>query len=356
MVFMMSISILVGQKTNQIDSVSKIQLCLLLDVSGSMDGLISQAQNEIWKTISFLEGFEKDSLETVIEIAVISYGNIDHIETDHVNVISDFTDDIDVIAKALWLMKTGGSFEFCGSAIKNAMDSLSWAKENLFKCMIIAGNEPFDQGEIKFEESIKLAKENGVKLNTIYCGDRERGVYENWERASELGNGIFAHIDQQISSDEFKTPYDQSLIQFYYDYKSTFIDEDFGEEKLNQFDDKGEISPAFRDMIIYKFGRIKKEKDLIDKFEDSNWELDKFNASEIPSPWQNLDKRKLKFKLLEYSRMRNLYREGFEAFTQKVEDFLRITVQPKLSDKTLNLAMKEMILQQLIEYGYKEMK
>lgn len=48
-------SIAIGNNPIKTDSISKIQVCLILDVSGSMNGLLNQSQNEIWKTISFIE-------------------------------------------------------------------------------------------------------------------------------------------------------------------------------------------------------------------------------------------------------------------------------------------------------------
>lgn len=347
-------SLLCGQASHQPDSISRIQLCLLLDVSRSMDGLLSQAQNEIWKTISFLDRFEKDSLDTVIEIAVISYGNLAYAEQGHTRLISDFTSDIDELAKALVFIEAGGGNEFCGLAIQVAVDSLSWQGKSTFKCMIMAGNEAFDQGEVPYERSIGKATGQGIILNTIYCGQREIGIYENWQAPSQLGKGKFAHIDQDIDVDEFKTPYDYSLIQFYNDYRSTYLDQSVEQDNFIPFDAKGEVSPAFRDMIMYKFGRNKHARDLIDKFNDSNWELDEFSDEELPEHWRQLSKLQLKFKLLEYARKRNTYREGFETYRQKVEDFLRITIQPKLKDKTLNLALREMMSGQLIEFGFRE--
>lgn len=316
-----------------------------------MDGLLSQAQNEIWKTISFIEGFQKNDLQTVIEIAVISYGNLKYSENGHVKLVVDFTVDVDEVAEKLWLMAIGGENEYCGSAIKNALDSLSWEDKAIFKCIIMAGNEPFDQGVVNFEESILLATQKGILLNTIYCGRKEKGIYEKWEKASKLGNGIYANIDQGVTADEFRTPYDHTLIKFYFDYKSTYFDEK-KQERINQFNAKGVVPPVFRDSIIYKYGRIKKAKDIIDKFNESNWEINQFDNSEIPEMWRNLSPKELKFKLLEFSRKREAYAEGFETYTNKVEEFLKITVQPRLNNKTLNLAMSEMISKQLIEFGY----
>jgi hypothetical protein len=351
LISMLLASFIHGKKPIHTDSISKIQLCLILDVSGSMDGLLSQAQNEIWKTISFIEAFQKDDLKTVIEIAVISYGNLKYVENGHVKIVADFTVDIDKVAEKLWLMETGGGEEYAGSAIKNALDSLSWEDKGVFRCIIMAGNEPFDQGTVNFEESTLLATQKGIILNTIYCGEKEKGIYEKWEKAAKLGNGTYANIDQGIGIDKFKTPYDHTLIKFYYDYKSTYFDEK-KEERINRFDAKGEVSPAIRDMIIYKYGRMKKAKDIIDKFNESNWEINQLDNSEIPEIWRNLSPKDLKFKLLEFSRKRAAFAEGFETYQQKVEEFLRITVQPTLNNKTLNLAMSEMISKQLIAFGY----
>jgi len=353
---LLSSTVLRGQEIPEVEAVSKIQLCLILDVSGSMDGLLSQAQNEIWKTIAFLEGFEKDSLETRIEIGVISYGNQNYAENGHIRIISNFTSNIEEIATGLFLMETGGGNEYCGAVIKTAIDSLSWDNEQAFKCIIIAGNEPFDQGNVPFGEAIKMAIDRGIKLNAIYCGEREKGIFENWETAATLGKGQFANIDQDIDIETFKTPYDNTLVKFYYDLESTFLDGAVDEQKMKekQFDYKGEISPAFRDMIIYKFGRRKKEKDVIDQFNDNNWELDSINMEKIPEAWQGLDKKALKFKLLDLSRKRNTYEEGFQSYAQKVAEFLTITVQPTLKDKTLDLAMKEIMSRQLQDFGFKD--
>ena len=57
-----------GQNGHDVESEANIQICLILDVSGSMQGLISQAQNELWKTLSFVETFKKKGEKTHIEL------------------------------------------------------------------------------------------------------------------------------------------------------------------------------------------------------------------------------------------------------------------------------------------------
>ena len=347
-----SISILI--KGQPVDSVSKIQLCLILDVSGSMQGLLSQAQNEIWKTLTFIEKHQKDSLETVIEISVLSHGNAEYAASGHVKTIIDFTTDVDQVAEELFEIKVGGGNEYCGAAIKHGLDSLHWSTENIFRCMVIAGNESFVQGDVPFGDAITECRQKGILVNTIYCGSPNQAIHHEWDTAAHLGGGQFAMINQDIDIDEFKTPYDYNLLEFYFDYKSTYLMEEKEKRTWRQkyVSRSGEVSPAYRDMVMYKFLQRKKDPDLVDKFNESNWELDEFDLTEIPDRWKGLEKNRLKFKLLEMSRKRNMYEKGFRLYAEKVEEFLTITIAPQLQEKTLDLAMREMLSQQLASFGY----
>jgi len=49
-----------GQDLADTDSCIYIQLCLLLDVSGSMQGLLDQAKSQIWSCWNHVENFEKE--------------------------------------------------------------------------------------------------------------------------------------------------------------------------------------------------------------------------------------------------------------------------------------------------------
>ena len=54
---------------------AKIQLALLLDVSGSMNGLINQAQGQLWNLVNVLSTYQKKDIRPTIELALITYGN-----------------------------------------------------------------------------------------------------------------------------------------------------------------------------------------------------------------------------------------------------------------------------------------
>jgi len=76
------------------------------------------------------------------------------------------TDDLDRISEALFALSTSGGDEYCGQVINEAITRLDWSKEsNGYKAIFIAGNEPFTQGSVKYQESCKAAIERGIVVN-----------------------------------------------------------------------------------------------------------------------------------------------------------------------------------------------
>src|SRR6187549_709353 len=52
----------------------KIQVALLLDTSGSMDGLIDQAKSQLWRIVNELASAQRDGQTAQVEIALYEYG------------------------------------------------------------------------------------------------------------------------------------------------------------------------------------------------------------------------------------------------------------------------------------------
>jgi hypothetical protein len=53
----------------------KIQIAILLDSSNSMDGLIDQTKNQIWKVVNVLTDVTKNGETPTLEVALYHYGN-----------------------------------------------------------------------------------------------------------------------------------------------------------------------------------------------------------------------------------------------------------------------------------------
>ncbi len=338
------------------DSLSRIQLCLLLDVSGSMKGLLLQAQGQIWKTVSYLSQFHKDGYYPPVEVAVISFGHEGYADSGHIRLACPFTTDIDTLAEALFLMETGGGNEYCGHALQTAMDSLAWQEaDEGFKALFIAGNERFDQGSVDFRVACRRADSLQLRLNAFYCGDLEEGADFFWKEAAELGNGGFVTINQDLDIAEMKTPYDNKIATLYQSYRSTFS---LGQEKdpANygfQHREDGTINPIYRDMVLYKVLHEKKRHDLVEEFEKQNWDLKKIKPELIPEGLKPLSPQELGRYLLRKSQERAVTREALQLYSKKVEEYLAV-IQAGQEEKTLDLVVREMAAQQLVEKGYRK--
>jgi hypothetical protein len=55
------------------------------------------------------------------------------------------------------------------------------------------------------------AKNKGVIVNTIYCGDRLQGIKEHWNLLGECGNGSFTNINSDAKPEDIPTPYDSTF-------------------------------------------------------------------------------------------------------------------------------------------------
>jgi hypothetical protein len=192
----------------------KIQAAILLDVSSSMEGLIEQAKAQLWNMVNTM-GKAKcpGDLAPKIEIALYEYGRTTNdVKAGYVKQINGFINDLDSLSQNLFSLKTDGGDEFCGHVIYSSLRELQWdtAPEN-YKVIFIAGNEEFLQGDIQYTRSCTEAKQKGVIVNTIYCGDRIQGIREHWNLAGECGNGSFTSINQNEKMEEIPTPYDSMI-------------------------------------------------------------------------------------------------------------------------------------------------
>lgn len=203
----------------------KIQAAILLDVSGSMDGLIEQAKAQLWNMVSIMGKAKCDEVTPQIEIALYEYGRTgNNAALGYVKQISPFTSDLDKLSQELFKLTTNGSEEYCGHVIHTSLNELKWdtAAQN-YKVIFIAGNEDFLQGNILYTSSCAEAKKKGVIVNTIYCGDRMQGIKEHWNLAGECGNGSFTNINQDAKQEDIPTPYDTTLIVLNEKLNNTYV-------------------------------------------------------------------------------------------------------------------------------------
>lgn len=202
-----------------------IKVALLLDTSNSMDGLIDQAKAQLWEIVNELSYAKCKNDRPKLQIALYEYGNDNLSSRDnYIRKILSFTEDLDDVSKELFSLTTNGGSEYCGAVIQESLNKLDWGNEDDdLKMIFIAGNEPFTQGNINYKDAAANAKENGVIVNTIFCGDYTHGIDSYWKDGAHFTYGDYMAINQNQQTVYVPSPYDDLIIQLNIKLNNTYV-------------------------------------------------------------------------------------------------------------------------------------
>lgn len=280
----------------------KIQVAILLDTSGSMQGLIEQAKSRLWHIVNTLTTLKYKGKTPHVEIALYEYGSYHRYNGDFIRQITPLTTDLDLISRELFALTTGGSDEYCGTVISQAVKELEWGRDEAdMKLIYIAGNEVFEQGSISYKVAIPDAVEKNIYVNTIHCGDRSTGIRDLWKKAADLGEGMFFNIDANRMVRYFETPYDDRIDHLNQLLNDTYIG--YGrmgaERKMLQAEqdqNAKSISVAnYAERAVSKSKAIYNNSswDLIDKVSQDKNALKEIKKEELPQELQALSTSEL---------------------------------------------------------------
>ena len=203
----------------------KVQLAVLLDTSNSMDGLIDQAKTQLWKVVSEFVELKLAGRTPTLEVALYEYGN-DKLpaKEGYLRMVKPLTTDLDGVSEALFALTTDGGEEYCGKVIQVAAAQLKWSSQKGdLKCVFIAGNEPFNQGNVDYQTACKAAADKGITISTIFCGDRDQGINTKWEHGAKLADGSYLCINQDHATRSIPTPHDDKLAQLSGELNKTYL-------------------------------------------------------------------------------------------------------------------------------------
>jgi hypothetical protein len=276
----------------------KIKLAILLDTSNSMDGLIDQAKSQLWSIVNELAKAECDNTKPALQIALYEYGN-DNLPSSegYIRLVTPLTTDLDQISEDLFGLSTNGGNEYCGEVIQSALKQLDWsASENDYQVIFIAGNEPFTQGRVDYHKSCAWAKEKGIVVNTIFCGDFDEGIRTSWKNGATLTGGNYFSIEQNRKTVYIESPYDDKLVELNQRLNNTYIY--YGtrgqEKKLKQAEQDvnsqkyGKANMANR--VVAKSSHVYKNSawDLVDASEEQAVELSEVEEAYLPQEMKGM--------------------------------------------------------------------
>lgn len=341
---------------------NSIQLVILLDTSGSMDGLIDQAKSQLWKIVNELATTKKNGKPVDLYVALYEYGK-QTIPADegYLRNIVPFTQDLDKISDELFKLQTNGGEEYCGRVIMDAVDNLQWNKSNdNLKIIFIAGNEPFTQGNVDYKEACKKAVSKGIIVNTIFCGNYQEGVQTMWKDGADLADGKYMNIDHNAELVHIDAPQDAEIIKLGQELNKTYIA--FGsagreKKQLQAEQDKNSMSMSAEVMVnrsVTKSGAQYKNSqwDLVDAKKDGTLKIEELKNEDLP---EEMRKMSVKEKIAYIDRMEK-ERAQIQNRINKLNDERSKYVAKKMlenkNDNTLDAVMIKTIREQAQKKSY----
>ncbi len=334
-----------------------IMLALLLDTSNSMDGLIDQAKSQLWKIVNEMAAAKGvDGNQPNIKIALYEYGN-DGLSADegYIRQVSGLTQDLDVLSEKLFSLRTNGGNEFCGQVIKSSLNQLAWSASSAdLKMIFIAGNEEFTQGNVSYKLACAAAKEKGVVVNTIYCGDFNDGLAPDWKRGAELTGGTFMSIEQNNQTVYVPTPYDDQIATLNDKLNETYVYYGAsGEYKKEQqlVQDKNAASYGLANMAERSFCKSStaynnSSWDLVDAAKENEKVISETRSEDLPEEMRTMNIEQRKAYIKQKSEERTKIQNEIQSLNTKRLEYISKNTPLSAKDKMLDASMMKAIKEQ----------
>ena len=224
--------------------------------------------------------------------------------------------------------------------------------------VFIAGNEPFTQGSINYKDAAANAKENGVVVNTIFCGDYRHGIDSYWKDGAQLTYGDYMAINQNQQTVYVPSPYDDVIIQLNIKLNNTYVPYGTrGEMKKamqNEQDSNAEeyskANAVSRTVSKGSHLYTNSTWDLVDAEKEADFSYEKLKKEELPQELKGKSTSEIK-KYLETKRSE---REAIQKEIMELNEQRRkyIAEHSKETNNGLENAMVEAIKKQAKKKNY----
>lgn len=332
-----------------------IKVALLLDTSNSMDGLIDQARAQLWELVNELaEAKCGDESRPDLKIALYEYGN-DRLNAreGYIRMVSAFSTDLDEISKNLFSLTTNGGNEYCGNVIQSSLNQLEWGKnKNDLNLIFIAGNEPFDQGPVRYQDAASNACGKDVTINTIFCGDYNEGLNTNWKDGASLTQGDYIAINSDKATVHIPSPYDDKILRKNEELNKTYVG--YGnlapsKMALQSSQDSNAQSYGNANAVkraVSKSSRLYKNTswDLVDAMEENEEIIVELKETSLPQELKGKTEKEIKEYVSKKKKQRKTIQQEIASLNKKRQEF--VDSKTDTSDNELRNALIDAIKKQ----------
>jgi Mg-chelatase subunit ChlD len=278
----------------------RIEVCFVLDTTGSMGGLIEGAKQKIWSIANEMIGAQPTP---ELKLGLIGYRDRGD---EYVVKSFSLTDDIDAIYGHLREFQAGGGGdapESVNEALAEAIHKMPWSSDNkVLKIIFLVGDAPPHMdypNSPKYPDLCREAAKKDLIINTIQCGEMAE-TKPIWQEIAKLSEGSYVGISQSGNVAVISTPMDKELSRLNERIGATLIP--YGDSKLQAevhakyAAAKSAPVSAMADRLTYnsKTGRAMQGRgELVDALNDNKLKIEEIDQKQLPTELQKLDRDEL---------------------------------------------------------------
>jgi len=321
---------ILNAKTQAGETKPRIEVCFVLDTTGSMGGLIEGAKQKIWSIAN-----EMISAKPTPELKL---GLIGYRDRGDEYVVKSFqlTDDIDSIYGRLRDFKAEGGGdepESVNEALAEAIEKMPWSQERkVLKIIFLVGDAPphmdYADGP-KYPELCRIAAKKDLVINTVQCGSIAETT-SIWKEIAKLSEGSYAGIAQSGGVAVIATPMDDDLARLNKKIGATLIP--YGDAALQRevaakqaFAESAPASAA-ADRLSYnaRTGKaVQGRGELLDALANNEVKLDEIDQKDLPTEFQKLTKQEKEARIAKTRAERDRLQKQVQDLAKKRESYIQ---------------------------------
>jgi uncharacterized protein YegL len=342
----------------------RIEVCFVLDTTGSMSGLIEGAKQKIWSIAN-----EMVSAKPTPEIRMGLVAYRDRGDA-YVAKAFDLTKDIDAVYANLRGFSAGGGGdtpESVNEALYEAVHKMDWSEDrSVLKIIFLVGDAPphMDYSAPKYPEICQDAMKKDLIINTVQCGGMAETI-PVWKEIARLGEGSYVAIAQSGGMMAIATPMDAELADLNRKLGTTIVayGSAAARRSVTAKQMAAEAAPAAvsADRLTFnaRYGvAVQGEGELLDSLSSGKVKLSEIKKDQLPAEWQHLSDSELKARIEQQQKERSELQaqilklsQARDAYLAKERQRLAAAGKADSFDEKVSQAIQAQAARKNIEYG-----
>ncbi len=225
LIFILSLIFICGF-TSELSEKPKAEIALVLDLSGSTNGLLDDVRDNLW---TFANSFRQSFPEHELRLAIVGFSRGSFgLESGYVRVLCDLSSNFDVISFRLYdlVSSVEKGDQFVGSALKTAVGGLSWSKDQSRKMILLFGNSRADLGGYDYNKAVEGAVDKKIIINTVYCIRQDaspKDLHQWYSIADRTGGNLYKMQVTNRQSNKFYSESTRNLIEINNNLNDTYV-------------------------------------------------------------------------------------------------------------------------------------